>query len=188
MEKKNNSLVIILMGVIIVILAVLCVLFATGTIALKSNESNNEVNNQEIEEQNENNVVDNTTDNENNSELLGYYRRMEQIDSTETLIFEIELKSDNSVLYSIGVSHTSNYFDASSVMKYSGTYSIDNKDIILNLKSTDNNCVDGKYKCNEELKLWKQQNDDNSKSGDLILYGEDAPTYSKTDKVYLLNK
>lgn len=40
MEKKNNSLVIILMGVIIVILAVLCILFATGTINLKNNDIN----------------------------------------------------------------------------------------------------------------------------------------------------
>lgn len=41
MEKKNNSLVIILMGVIIVILAVLCVLFATDTISFKSNNDSN---------------------------------------------------------------------------------------------------------------------------------------------------
>ena len=35
MEKKNNGIVIILMGVIIVILAVLCILFATNTITFK---------------------------------------------------------------------------------------------------------------------------------------------------------
>ena len=39
MEKKNNNLVIILMGVIIVILAVLCVLFSTGTIKFSGKES-----------------------------------------------------------------------------------------------------------------------------------------------------
>lgn len=38
MEKKNNGIVIILMGVIIVILAVLCILFATNTITFNHNE------------------------------------------------------------------------------------------------------------------------------------------------------
>ena len=47
MEKKNNGIVIILMGVIIVILAVLCILFATNTIAFNHKEIKNEVQNQE---------------------------------------------------------------------------------------------------------------------------------------------
>ena len=38
MEKKNNGIVIILMGVIIVILAVLCILFATNTITFNHKE------------------------------------------------------------------------------------------------------------------------------------------------------
>lgn len=62
MEKKNNSLVIILMGVIIVILAVLCILFATDTISFNINKSNsNEGNNQVKEEENSNNnAIDNS--------------------------------------------------------------------------------------------------------------------------------
>ena len=47
MEKKNNGIVIILMGVIIVILAVLCILFATNTITFNHKEIKNEIENQE---------------------------------------------------------------------------------------------------------------------------------------------
>ena len=47
MEKKNNKIVIILMGVIIIILAVLCVLFATNTITFNHKEIKNEIENQE---------------------------------------------------------------------------------------------------------------------------------------------
>ena len=49
-EQKNNKGVIILLIVIILILSVLCVLFATGTIQFKSNESEN---NGQIEENND---------------------------------------------------------------------------------------------------------------------------------------
>lgn len=69
MEKKNNSLVIILMGVIIVILAVLCVLFATGKINLKSNEPSNETNNQEVENQN---ITNNESENQNEIQKAKY--------------------------------------------------------------------------------------------------------------------
>lgn len=42
--KKNNNIIILLMGIIIVILAVLCVLFATDTIQFKSDKiTNNQV-------------------------------------------------------------------------------------------------------------------------------------------------
>ena len=47
MEKRNNNIVIILMGVIIIILAVLCVLFATNTITFNHKEIKNEKENQE---------------------------------------------------------------------------------------------------------------------------------------------
>ena len=40
-NQKNNKGVIALLIVIIVILSALCVLFATGTISLKSNNENN---------------------------------------------------------------------------------------------------------------------------------------------------
>lgn len=44
MENKNNKKIIILLSVIITILGVLCVLFATGTISLKANISNDDNN------------------------------------------------------------------------------------------------------------------------------------------------
>ena len=47
MEKKNNKIIIILMGVIIIILAVLCVLFATNTITFNHQKIKNEIENQE---------------------------------------------------------------------------------------------------------------------------------------------
>ena len=46
MEKKNNKIVIILMGVIILILVVLCILFATNTITFNHKEIKNEIENQ----------------------------------------------------------------------------------------------------------------------------------------------
>ena len=46
MEKKNNKGIIILIGVIIIILAVLCVLFATNTITFNHKEIKNEKENQ----------------------------------------------------------------------------------------------------------------------------------------------
>ena len=47
MEKKSNKGIMILMGVIIVILAVLCVLFATNTITFNHQKIKNEIENQE---------------------------------------------------------------------------------------------------------------------------------------------
>ena len=67
MEKKNNSLVIILMGVIIIILSVLCVLFATETIKLKSNESSSNNENNKIINEKDNAYV-NDSKNQNNEE------------------------------------------------------------------------------------------------------------------------
>ena len=47
MEKKSNKGIMILIGVIIVILAVLCVLFATNTITFNHQKIKNEIENQE---------------------------------------------------------------------------------------------------------------------------------------------
>lgn len=52
MEHKNNNGVIVLLVIIIVILASLCVLFATGTINLKSNYVNDNITNEESQENN----------------------------------------------------------------------------------------------------------------------------------------
>ena len=47
MEKKSNKGIMILMGIIIVILAVLCILFATNTITFNHQKIKNEIENQE---------------------------------------------------------------------------------------------------------------------------------------------
>ena len=96
MEKKNNSLVIILMGVIIVILAVLCVLFATDTINLKSNKSNNSTNSNIIDDSNlinnsetENN--DNSSENNNGEgEVVESNSNKFDINNIETELTDIE--------------------------------------------------------------------------------------------------
>ena len=67
MEKKNNRGIIILMGVIIIILAVLCVLFTTGIIKfnnkvtnnLYQNSMKNKSKNRTSQQENENNDLDN---------------------------------------------------------------------------------------------------------------------------------
>ena len=59
MEKeKNNKRLIIVLSILVLLLAVLCVLFATGTISLKSNQSN-EI--QTIENQSDENQTNNGT-------------------------------------------------------------------------------------------------------------------------------
>ena len=52
-NKKNNKGIIVLLGVVVVILSILCVLFATGTISFKSNDvgnTNENFENNKIEE------------------------------------------------------------------------------------------------------------------------------------------
>ena len=181
--KKNNNIIILLMGIIIIILAVLCVLFATGTINLKSNNSSQN-NYQSTPEKNSEENIENKN---NHSSILGSYRRIEKVTSDQTNIFEMELKSDNTIIYSIGVSHTDDYSDASTIMKYSGTYLVENNDVTLTLKSTENDCIDGKYSCNEKLKLTKKDNN-NDGIQELLLYDENSYIYSKVDNLYLINK
>ena len=48
MSKKSNKGIIILMGVIILILVVLCILFATNTITFNHKEIKNEIENKKI--------------------------------------------------------------------------------------------------------------------------------------------
>ena len=60
MEKpKNNKIVITLLALIIIILSVLCILFATGTISFNSNKVNdNDTNKNETNINNEQNLID----------------------------------------------------------------------------------------------------------------------------------
>lgn len=93
MEKKNNNLVIILMGVIIVILAVLCILFATDTITL--NTKDNEVSNS-------NNTIteDNNKNDEQPQEKKDYSRYIGSWHNDETQN-EITIKNitDNEITF-----------------------------------------------------------------------------------------
>ena len=71
-QEKNNKGVIALLVVIIVILSALCILFATGTINLKSNVANN------------NNQVSEPTGNE-----LGKYDTFSAINNSYSGIVEV---------------------------------------------------------------------------------------------------
>jgi len=65
-NQKNNKGVISLLIVIIVILSVLCVLFATGTITLKSNDVDNSGTNENINDNNQTNEDNNDEEKESN--------------------------------------------------------------------------------------------------------------------------
>lgn len=66
-QEKNKNGVIIFLVALVVILAVLCVLFATGTISLKANEVTNRSNNQPKENAN---TGDNSTDSLNSNIIV----------------------------------------------------------------------------------------------------------------------
>ena len=165
MEKKNNgTLVGILIGLVIALIIGVC-LFATGTIVFKTNTP------ADNEQANEDNV----------SSIIGYYRTEYEVAQNQFTIIEFELKSDKTVNYIIGSSHNTDNTDAEAVIKYSGTYTEDEKDVILSIEAIDKDCIDGKYSCKNNIKLWKSNG-----SNSLIEYREDTPEYSKVDKTLLI--
>lgn len=68
-NQNNNKVVIALLIVIIIILTTLCVLFATGTISLNSNDVNNNEINQDVNNENQGGETGNNTSTENNENL-----------------------------------------------------------------------------------------------------------------------
>lgn len=58
-NQKNNNGIIALFSVIIVILSILCILFATGIISFKSNNINNNESNKNINDNNVGNITNN---------------------------------------------------------------------------------------------------------------------------------
>ena len=93
-QEKNNKGIIILLAVLVVILTILCVLFATGTINSKSNEVNNnsQTNNENINntesqpiqgELGENDTFSTTT-NSGVVEVIGYPEVKELVDEMYT--------------------------------------------------------------------------------------------------------
>ena len=127
MEKKNNSLVIILMGIIIIILAVLCVLFATDTINLKSNESSNEANNQEVESQNDinNQSVENQNNNNQDTNIQNSDVDKEEVIYTVDNV-NFEYKTDMEAEFN-GVMDTEKYFNHKISINSNGNIIVTNK-------------------------------------------------------------
>ena len=108
MEKKNNKIVIILMGVIIVILAVLCVLFATNIITFNHKEIKNEIENQENTSTKENEDKDTKKVLNNISVIFSEEKECENgcqkkvsTTSGEKILYvsQFEVKLDDKVIY-----------------------------------------------------------------------------------------
>lgn len=108
MEKKNNKIVIILMGVIILILVVLCVLFATNTITFNHQKIKNEIENQENTSTKENEDKD-TKEVLNNISVIfseekecenGCQKKISTISGEKILyVSQSEIKLDDKVIY-----------------------------------------------------------------------------------------
>ena len=119
-QEKNKNVFITLLVVIIVILLALVILFATGTISLKSNEVTDNSGNQTSENTNtnNNNQIDTTKTNDNN-----------QTDSTDTNKYTV--KSMTNAKFNIlwdGTEHELKIVDGKLVVG-GNTYSIENERI-----------------------------------------------------------
>ena len=115
MNKKNNHIIIFLMGVIIIILGVLCILFASGTINF---------NNKEIKVDSNNEVVNDTSKEENKKSYVGEYTFSTNNDDVPYTSI-IDLESDGTF-----------YASQTGTMKnwYYGTYEITGDKLKLNYK------------------------------------------------------
>ena len=110
MEKKSNKGIIILMSIIIVILAVLCVLFATNTITFNHKEIKNEIENQENTSTKENEDKDTKEVLNNISVIFSEEKECEngcqkKISTTsgEKILYvsQSEIKLDDKVIYKV---------------------------------------------------------------------------------------
>ena len=108
MEKKSNKGIMILMGVIIVILAVLCVLFATNTITFNHQKIKNEIENQENTSTKENEDKDTKKVLNNISVIFSEEKECENgcqkkisTTSAEKILYvsQSEVKLDDKVIY-----------------------------------------------------------------------------------------
>ena len=108
MEKKSNKGIMILMGVIIVILAVLCVLFATNTITFNHKKIKNEIENQENTSTKENEDKDTKEVLNNISVIFSEEKECENgcqkkisTTSAEKILYvsQSEVKLDDKVIY-----------------------------------------------------------------------------------------
>ncbi len=131
-QEKNKNGVIILLAVLVVILTVLCVLFATGTISFKSNETNNNTSdNNQVTDNSNNQVTDNSNNqevNQNNialASLYGTYKYDYEYTNSYGnkvhLKLELTLNSDGTAIYSES--------DGYAADKTRGTYTYENNKI-----------------------------------------------------------
>lgn len=139
MKKKNNSLIIILMGIIIVILAVLCVLFATGTIDLNSKESSNEVSNQKDENKdNSDDMTCNYTSEIIEEKVLNYFTKENGITASNGEKYVASSLLDEGDKYIVRISHLQNDHDTTdenyivSCIDLKGNLMSDTKEIDFN--------------------------------------------------------
>ena len=148
MEKKNNKIVIMLMGVIILILVVLCILFATNTITFNHKEIKNEIENQENTSVKENEDKD-TKEVLNNISVIfseekecenGCQKKISTTSGEKTLyVSQSEVKLDDKVIYKaaegpISLLQVSVYND---VMIFFETESLISKMYIYDLDGTE---------------------------------------------------
>lgn len=92
-QEKNNNGVIILLVVIIAILAVLCVLFATGTISLSKNTSNDS---QQASESNQQTNIDmGTSSNSLKTKLVDNINCQNSTTTFNNITVNIEAKESN---------------------------------------------------------------------------------------------
>lgn len=110
MEKKNNKIAIILMGIIIVVLVILCILFATDKISFKENnvEKNKITENEDVleqsEESNKSEQSDNVTNNSNfNSVGIDYDKFVEKIGNFDYGFIKMDSINYNSTSYNVGL-------------------------------------------------------------------------------------
>ena len=115
MNKKNNHIIIFLMGVNIIILGILCILFASGTINL---------NNKKIKVDSNNEIVNDTSKEENEKGYVGEYTFSTNNDDVPYTAI-IDLESDGTF-----------YASQTGTMKnwYYGTYEITGDKLKLNYK------------------------------------------------------
>ena len=177
MEKKNNKIVIILMGVIILILAVLCVLFAMNKISI------NEQSNTEDSNATNNNLTNNqqTTYSYSNIKGLYKYTAVKSDEDDFIPVTYLYLYENGTYIYMMPVRTPNGYM---------GNYTINENKILLN---SNFNITGGStlYVSNKESILTVDSNiiTDNDPIG--TFYGESSINLEKApseDETEFLNR
>ena len=118
--------------------------------------------------------------------LEGYYRYTTSNPAGTHFIREIEIRKDKTATYAFGEYTNEKFSDVKITMKYKGTYkkaiygNITN--YTVSMKSTDKNCVDGKYKCKEKFLFQRYTGDEHL----YLVLDTTAPQYNKVEKPIIL--